>query len=286
MAELFHGLVATSQNRWPSLRFDAMGVNQLVAPVLAAGFYYKTFMWPAAFWEKLYEPLIRRAAGLGRASGLHDPDHYDKATLHCDVLVIGAGPAGLMAALAAARGGARVVLCEEDARLGGRLLSERRTIDGRPALDWVAAAEAELRAAPDCRILDRTSVFGVFDGEYGAVERVSDHLASPPPTRPASGSGASWRSAMCWPQARSSDRSCSATTTGRASCWPAPCGPTSTASASRRAAARSCSRTTTTRPGPCRISRPRASRSRPSSMPAPTCRPGSGPLPTPQGRRS
>ena len=184
MAELFPGLVATSQNRWPSLRFDAMGVNQLVAPVLAAGFYYKTFMWPAAFWEKLYEPLIRRAAGLGRASGLHDPDHYDKATLHCDVLVIGAGPTGLMTALAAVRGGARVVLCEEDARLGGRLLSERRTIDGRPALDWVASAEAELRGAPDCRILDRTSVFGVFDGEYGAVERVSDHLASPSPFTP------------------------------------------------------------------------------------------------------
>lgn len=179
VAELFHGLSADSQNRWPSLRFDLMGVNQLVAPVFAAGFYYKTFMWPASFWEKLYEPMIRRAAGLGRAADGHDPDHYDKATVHCDVLVIGSGPTGLMAALAGVRSGARVVLCEEDFLLGGRLLSERRTIDGRPALDWVRDVEAELRAAPDCRILRRTGVFGVFDGTYGAVERVSDHLATP-----------------------------------------------------------------------------------------------------------
>ncbi|TCZ65017.1 sarcosine oxidase subunit alpha family protein [Roseicella aquatilis] len=184
MAELFAGLEARSQNRWPSLRFDLMGVNQLVAPILAAGFYYKTFMWPAAFWETVYEPLIRRAAGLGRAAGEPDPDHYEKATLHCDVLVTGAGPAGLMAALAAARAGARVVLCEEDVRLGGRLLAERRTLDGLPAPDWLRGVEAELRAMPDCRILTRTTVFGAFDGACGAVERVSDHLATPPEFQP------------------------------------------------------------------------------------------------------
>ena len=100
-AELYDGLVAASQNRWPSLRFDLMAVNSLIAPVLSAGFYYKTFMWPASFWEKVYEPLIRRAAGLGRASAQEDPDTYEKAFLHCDVLVVGGGPAGLMAALAA-----------------------------------------------------------------------------------------------------------------------------------------------------------------------------------------
>ena len=183
-AELFEGLAATSQNRWPSLRLDLMSVNQLLAPIFAAGFYYKTFMWPASFWEKVYEPLIRRAAGLGRAAGAPDPDHYDRATAHCDVLVIGSGPAGLMAALTASRAGARVILCEEDHQLGGRLLAERRVIGGSPAMDWVRETEAELAADPNARIFRRTGVFGVFDGEYGAVERVSDHLAAPAEYQP------------------------------------------------------------------------------------------------------
>ncbi len=121
-AELYEGLVAASQNRWPSLAFDIGAVNDLFSRFLVAGFYYKTFMWPAKFWEALYEPLIRRAAGLGRAADAEDPDHYEKATAHCDVLVIGGGPTGLMAALAAGRAGARVILCDEDFRLGGRLL--------------------------------------------------------------------------------------------------------------------------------------------------------------------
>src|SRR5262245_29068095 len=123
-AQLYDGLVAASQNRWPSLTFDLLAVNSLIAPILSAGFYYKTFMWPASFWEKVYEPLIRRAAGLGRAAGREDPDTYEKAFLHCDVLVVGGGPAGLMAALAAGRTGARVVLCDEDFRVGGRLIAE------------------------------------------------------------------------------------------------------------------------------------------------------------------
>ena len=130
--ELYDGLIAASQNRWPSLAFDIGAVNDLLSPFLAAGFYYKTFMWPASFWETLYEPLIRRAAGLGRAAGAEDPDTYEKAFAHCDVLVIGAGPTGLMAALAAARARARVILADEDARLGGRLLTERYEVDARP----------------------------------------------------------------------------------------------------------------------------------------------------------
>ena len=149
VAELYDGLDATSQNRWPSLRFDAMAVNQLFAPIFAAGFYYKTFMWPAAFWEKLYEPIIRRAAGLGRAAGVEDPDTYEKAFAHCDVLVIGSGPAGLMAALAAGRSGARVILAEEDFRLGGRLISDRREVDGMPSAEWVGRIASEL--ASDAR---------------------------------------------------------------------------------------------------------------------------------------
>ncbi|RFB79369.1 sarcosine oxidase subunit alpha family protein [Methylovirgula sp. 4M-Z18] len=181
VAELFDGLVAQSQNRWPSLRYDLLSVNSLLSPFLGAGFYYKTFMWPASFWEKVYEPLIRRAAGLGKPPEAPDPDQYEKAHAFCDVLVIGAGPAGLMAALAAARTGARVILCEEDFALGGRLLSETRTIDGKPAFDWVRTVEAELAAMPDVRIFKRTCVFGVYDhGTYGAIERVNDHVLAPP----------------------------------------------------------------------------------------------------------
>ena len=100
VAELYPGLVACSQNRWPSLAFDLMAVNGLAAPIFPAGFYYKTFMWPAAFWEKVYEPLIRRAAGLGRAAREPDPDAYERSHLYCDVLVVGSGAAGLTAALA------------------------------------------------------------------------------------------------------------------------------------------------------------------------------------------
>ncbi len=185
MAELYEGLQATSQNRWPSLSLDVLAVNGLLAPVFSAGFYYKTFMWPPAFWEKVYEPLIRRAAGLGRAAHAEDPDHYEKAFAHCDVLVIGSGPAGLMAALTAARAGARVIFTEEDARIGGRLLSERVEIDRAPALDWVRATEAELAGLPQLRIMRRTTVFGVYDGgTYGALERVHDHIAAPPANEP------------------------------------------------------------------------------------------------------
>ncbi len=142
-------------------------------------------MWPAKFWEAVYEPLIRRAAGLGRAAGAEDPDHYEKAFAHCDVLVIGAGPAGLMAALAAGRAGARVILADEDFRLGGRLLAERYEIDGKPGAEWAAQVEAELAALPDVRIMRRTAVTSVFDhGQYAAIERVNDHVPLPPEHEP------------------------------------------------------------------------------------------------------
>jgi len=183
--ELYDGLSAASQNRFPSLKFDVLAANQIFSPIFGAGFYYKTFMWPASFWEKIYEPAIRRAAGLGRAADAPDPDHYEKTNALCDVLVIGSGPAGLAAALAAARSGARVILCEEDFRLGGRLLSERYEIDRAPALDWVKAAEAELESLPECRILRRTTVQGVYDGgTYAALERVNDHVPVPPAHEP------------------------------------------------------------------------------------------------------
>lgn len=183
--ELFSGLEARSQNRWPSLVFDAMAINDGLSDFLTAGFYYKTFMWPAAFWERLYEPLIRRAAGLGFLSEQEDPDVYDKGFLHCDLLVIGAGPSGLMAALTAGRAGKRVILADEDFRMGGRLNAETLTIDDAPGNAWAAAAIAELADLPNVCLLHRTTVIGAFDhGIYGAVERVSDHLAQPAPGKP------------------------------------------------------------------------------------------------------
>jgi methylglutamate dehydrogenase subunit C len=184
-AQLFDGLAATSQNRWPNLAFDVMAVNQLFAPFLVAGFYYKTFMWPAKFWEKIYEPLIRRAAGLGALTMQPDPDSYDRAHDFCDLLVIGGGPAGLAAALTAGRSGLRVIIANEDWLLGGRLLAERHEIEGLPAATWVNATVAELRSLPSVTVLNRTAVFGAYDDrEYGALEQVSDHLPAPPPGQP------------------------------------------------------------------------------------------------------
>jgi methylglutamate dehydrogenase subunit C len=185
VAELFDGLTAQSQNRWPTLGFDAMAVNDLFAPFLAAGFYYKTFMWPRSFWEKFYEPLIRRAAGLGRLSGEADPDLYDKGFLHCDLLIIGAGPAGLAAALTAGRAGARVILADEDFLPGGRLNAETLAVGGGAGADWARATAAELAAMPNVRLMTRTAILGAFDhGVYGALERNADHLPAPAPGKP------------------------------------------------------------------------------------------------------
>lgn len=175
-AEVFEGLEVRSQNRWPSLQWDLMAVNDLAAPVLSAGFYYKTFMWPRAFWEGLYEPLIRRAAGLGALSGQANDEHYEKAFAFCDLLVIGGGPAGLMAALVAARAEADVILADEDVRLGGRLLAETEAVDGVPGAEWAAEVAEELAGMPNVRVMTRTTVTGAYDGGvFGALERVGLH---------------------------------------------------------------------------------------------------------------
>ena len=173
--ELFDGLEASSQNRWPSLGFDVGAVNNALAPFLPAGFYYKTFMWPRRGW-KVYEHFIRLAAGLGRAPEWPDPDRYERRHLHCDVLVVGGGPAGLAAALTAGRTGARVVLVDEQVHFGGQLLGNRYEIDGRPALDWVRDAVAELATMPEVRLLKRTTLFGYYNYNFlAAIERVGDH---------------------------------------------------------------------------------------------------------------
>ena len=175
--ELFDGLVATSQNHRGSLEWDLLAINDLISPLLSAGFYYKTFMWPKAFWEKLYEPVIRSAAGLGRLSRLADPDVYDHGFLHCDLLVIGAGPAGLTAARAAARAGCRVILADEDFRMGGRLNAETYAVADMPGAEWATATCAELASMPNVRLMPRTTIYGAFDhGIYGGLERKTDHL--------------------------------------------------------------------------------------------------------------
>ena len=185
MIELYEGLVARSQNRWPSLNFDVGAVNSLASHLFVAGFYYKTFMWPKSFWEKIYEPLIRRAAGLGIASKEADPDKYEKAYAHCDLLVVGSGPTGVMAALTAARSGARVILSDEGAALGGSLLNENEEIGGMTGLSWARVTLAELNAMPHVTLMPRTTIFGWYDDNiFGAVERVNDHVLEPSPYEP------------------------------------------------------------------------------------------------------
>ena len=178
--ELYEGLAAVSQNRWPSLRFDLGATADRLAPLLPAGFYYKTFMWPRAFWARLYEPAIRASAGLGRAPKGPDPDRYAHRYGHCDVLVVGGGPTGLAAARAAAEEGARVIVCDEQAELGGSLLDRRdATVDDKPGASWLNETVTALREK-GARLLSRTTAFGYFaDNFLGLVERLTDHLADP-----------------------------------------------------------------------------------------------------------
>ncbi|MGH6924274.1 MAG: sarcosine oxidase subunit alpha family protein [Propylenella sp.] len=173
VVEAFDGTAVRSQNAWPALSLDFGAVNGLFAPFFAAGFYYKTFMGPGLRGWMLYEPFIRRAAGFGRASFEPDPDRYETVNAFCDVLVVGAGPAGLSAALAAGRAGARVILCEEAPIVGGALDLEDRIGAAEPA-DWLFVTLSELNALENVRQLTRMSVYGYYDGNVlGAVECVA-----------------------------------------------------------------------------------------------------------------
>jgi sarcosine oxidase subunit alpha len=179
--ELYEGLDVRTQNAWPSVQFDLGAIAGLLAPLLSAGFYYKTFMWPASFWRRLYEPFIRAAAGLGRAPATPDPDRYLHRYAHCDVLIIGAGPAGLAAANAASTRARRVILCEEQPAPGGSLLARPETrIDGVRARDWIAASLDDR-----VTILPRTTAFGWYpDNMIALAERVTDHVEKPNPNSP------------------------------------------------------------------------------------------------------
>ena len=172
--ELFDGLRASSQNRWPSLAFDLGAVNDLLSPLFGAGFYYKTFMGPnsAWAWARIYEPLIRRAAGLGAPPREPDPDRYTRTFDHCDVLIIGAGPAGLAAALAASQSGARVVVCDENPALGGSLLAEAEAeIDGKSARNWLDDTLAALRSAPNVRLMRAHAGVRLLRAEFRRAQR-------------------------------------------------------------------------------------------------------------------
>ena len=184
--ELYDGLVAESQNRWPSLERDFGRINDVLSAFFPAGFYYKTFMWPKKAWAALYEPVIRRAAGLGRAPTLADPDRYAQRYAHCDVLVVGAGPAGLAAALEAAASGERIILCDEEAEFGGSLLAETHAeIDDLPALRWLAATLTSLAQNPRVTLLSRTTAFGYFPHNFiGLNQRLTDHQAAPHENQP------------------------------------------------------------------------------------------------------
>lgn len=180
MQEIYPGLHAESQNRWPSLNFDIGAVNSLLSPFLSAGFYYKTFMWPKSFWEKVYEPFIRRAAGLGRIAEEADPDAYGKAWLHCDLLIVGTGAAGLASALTAARAGAKVVIVDEHAIAGGHLIDTHELINGKTAQAFVEDTLGELAALPNVTLKTRTTAIAWYDDNvFALVERKQKHIAAP-----------------------------------------------------------------------------------------------------------
>ncbi|WP_259782279.1 sarcosine oxidase subunit alpha family protein [Aestuariispira ectoiniformans] len=177
MIELYDGLNANPQNCWPSVNSDIGEINNKLSRFFPAGFYYKTFMWPKSMWMK-YEEVIRHSAGMGVAPTEEDPDSYATKHVHCDVLVAGGGPAGLAAALAAGRSGARVIIADEHGEFGGSLLGDAdATIDGKPAMEWVASAVEELKAMEEVTVLPRTTVTAYYDHNFlTALERVTDHL--------------------------------------------------------------------------------------------------------------
>ena len=174
--ELFDGAMLASQNHWPSLEWDIGALNSLFARFLPGGFYYKTFMFPRAFWKHVFEPLIRQSAGLGRAPKDRDGDRYEQIYAFADLLVVGGGIAGLQAARVAAAAGLRVMLLEQTGHWGGRAPVDGDLVDGMPAQRWVDATVAALEKLPNVTLRLRCMAAGVYDhGSVLADERVADH---------------------------------------------------------------------------------------------------------------
>ena len=178
--ELVEGLIGKSQNCWPSVSFDFGAINNLFQKFFPAGFYYKTFMWPKSFWYKVYEPIIRKAAGLGVAPLKPDPDRYEHKYEYCDVLIAGSGPSGLASALAAAKNGARVILAEDKSRFGGSLLVDEVTIGNKKGKEWADEAISQLKSMPNVIVKNRSQVFGYYDHNMMVMfERTRDHIENP-----------------------------------------------------------------------------------------------------------
>ncbi len=174
--EVFNGLVAGSQNHFPSLEFDVGAINAKLSRFLPAGFYYKMFIHPRPLWKHVYEPFIRKSAGLGKAPKAVDADRYEHFYHFCDVMVVGGGVAGLQAALAAGQSGAKVLLVEQTAHWGGRAPVDGVQIEGQPAQDWIDATVATLEGMENVTLRTRTMGAGVYDHGYAlGYERVADH---------------------------------------------------------------------------------------------------------------
>ncbi len=175
--ELFEGLEAKSVNCWPNVDFDIGAINNFLGKFFPAGFYYKTFMWPKSFWYKVYEPIIRKAAGFGAASIKHDKERYEHKYEYCDLLITGSGPSGLASAYAAAKNGAKVILAEDKSRFGGSLLTSEVTIGNQNGKEWAEKIITELKSMPNVIVKNRSQVFGYYDHNMLVMsERVSDHL--------------------------------------------------------------------------------------------------------------
>jgi len=175
--ELFEGLEAKSVNCWPNVDFDIGAINNFLNKFIPAGFYYKTFMWPKSFWYKIYEPIIRKAAGFGAASIKHDKERYEHKYEYCDILITGSGPSGLGSAYAAAKNGAKVILAEDKPRFGGSLLTSEVTIGNQSGQEWASKIISELKSMPNVTVKNRSQVFGYYDHNMIVMsERISDHL--------------------------------------------------------------------------------------------------------------